>query len=366
MAIMYLRTSILKAGSGKSAIASAAYQSASVLHDEKLDMTFQYRNKEEVVFSEILLPTNAPSEYADRETLWNAVEAKENKANSRLSRKFVFAIPKEWDVQQAIQWSREFLQRELVDKGMVVDWAYHNKPDNPHVHVMATVRGFTEKGSWAQMEKKEFALDSNGDRIPEIDPETGEQKIRVRTRNGQQSTERLWKHITVMANEWNSKKFLVDLKHSWASFCNERLSEDQHISAESYEDRGILQVPMLHEGPEARAALERGVVFDVVAENQERAAINQRLSRIQIMVNAAKETLARFITRIEKWRQGYGQRHRPGTVAGDGRNAENHRPAATVNPGLDSRAGTVQQFQQTAAELTQATERVHKHKHRHR
>lgn len=364
MAIMYLRTSILKAG--KSAVAAAAYQSASVLHDEKLNSTFQYRHKEEVMFSEILLPTNAPTEYADRETLWNAVEAKENKANSRLARKYVFAVPKEWSTEQAIHLSREFLQRELVDKGMAVDWAFHHKPDNPHVHVMATVRGFTENGSWAQMEKKEYARDIFGEKIPEIDPKTGEQKVRVRTRNGVQSTEKLWKRITVMANDWNSKRFLIDLKHSWASFCNEHLSEDQHISAESYEDRGILRVPMLHEGPEARAALERGIMMDVVKENRERTVINQRLSRIQTMMNAAKEKLAQFITRIEKWRQNYGQRNRHRAVTSDGRNAENNRPAATVNPGLDSRAGTVQQFQQTAAELTQVAEKVHKHRHRHR
>ena len=74
-------TKNIKANSGRSVIAAAAYQAAAKLHDEKLGMTFQYRHKEEVVYSEILLPPHAPAAFGDRETLWNAVEKKENKDN---------------------------------------------------------------------------------------------------------------------------------------------------------------------------------------------------------------------------------------------------------------------------------------------
>ena len=47
---------------------------------------------------------------------------------------------------------------------MAVDWALHNKPGNPHVHVMCTVRGFNRDRSWARMEKKVIALDADGNR----------------------------------------------------------------------------------------------------------------------------------------------------------------------------------------------------------
>ena len=76
MAFLFIRAKIIKASSGKSAVAAAAYQAAQKLHDDSLGMTFQYRHKEEVVFSEILLPSYAPAAYEDRETLWNAVQAK--------------------------------------------------------------------------------------------------------------------------------------------------------------------------------------------------------------------------------------------------------------------------------------------------
>ena len=92
MAFLFMRAKIVKASSGRSAVAAAAYQAAQKLHDDSLGMTFQYRNKEEVVFSEILLPTHAPAAYADRETLWNAVQEKENRANSQVARAFIIAI----------------------------------------------------------------------------------------------------------------------------------------------------------------------------------------------------------------------------------------------------------------------------------
>ena len=52
MAFLFMRAKIVKASSGRSVVAAAAYQAAEKLHDEKLGMTFQYRHKEEVVFSE--------------------------------------------------------------------------------------------------------------------------------------------------------------------------------------------------------------------------------------------------------------------------------------------------------------------------
>ena len=68
MAFLFMQAKIVKASSGRSAVAAAAYQAAQKLKDDSLGMTFQYRNKEEVVFSEILLPPHAPAAYADRET----------------------------------------------------------------------------------------------------------------------------------------------------------------------------------------------------------------------------------------------------------------------------------------------------------
>ncbi len=295
MAIFYMRTSIVRASSGKSAVASAAYQSGELLHSERLGKNFHFSGKEEIVHEEILLPKNAPQKYYDRETLWNAVEEIQNKSNSRFARQFIIAIPNEWTREDAIKYSREFIEKNLVDKGMAVDWAYHEKdginaePDNHHLHLLCTIRGFNDDGSWSSMEKKDYALDENGERIPIIDPETGKQKVRIRERNGYHCEEKQWKRITVQSNNWNSKQFLQQLKQDWAEICNEHLSEK--IDPRSYKECGNELLPMLHEGSAVREMSKRGIDTDISLENQERKKHNETLLKLQNLISKSHDDI---------------------------------------------------------------------------
>ncbi len=304
MAIFYMRASIVKSSSGKSAVASAAYQSGDKLHSERLGETFQYSGKEEIVHSEILLPQNAPHEYIDRETLWNAVEEVQNKSNSRYARQFVIAIPNEWTRDEAIERAREYLQNSFVERGMAVDWAYHEKDgnqesqDNHHIHVLCTVRGFNQNGTWASMEKKEFALDSNGERIPIIDPKTGEQKVRVRERNGHHSEEKLWKRVTVQTNEWNSRDFLKQVKQEWADTCNRHLSESERIDPRSNKERGLETLPMLHEGSLVKEMISRGISSEIHQENINRNRYNETVTKLQQINDSAHQQIGWAVQKI--------------------------------------------------------------------
>jgi hypothetical protein len=53
----------------------------------------------------------------------------------------------------------------------------------------------------------------------------------------------------------------------------------------AFVERAINKVPLLHEGPEARA---RGVETDVLKENEERRHINQQLAQIEKFITEAK------------------------------------------------------------------------------
>ena len=366
MAFLFMRAKIVKASSGRSAVAAAAYQAAQKLHDDSLGMTFQYRNKEEVVFSEILLPTNAPAAYADRETLWNAVQEKENRANSQVARAFIIAMPKEWTREESISRAREFIQKNLVDAGMVADWAFHMKDGNPHLHCLCTIRGFKEDGTWDAREKKVYALDENGQRIPEIDPKTGEQKIRSRTRNGSVTTEKVWKRVTVQRNTWNSRQFLRDLKKSWVEYCNGYLQGESQIDNRSTHEQESNRVPLLHEGPEARAALERGIVFDVIKENQERRQLNAALARIEQLIRDARKMLHEIREKFIKWREEHDQRR---SVTAEDLIRRNGRPSSAI-PGIDPgnviRAGEedspYQRIKNITEQLEKQTQQVRKHR----
>ena len=97
----------------------------------------------------ILLPPNAPREYTDRQTLWNAVEASEKQWNGQLARGIIMALPRELPADQYESLVREYCTEQFVSRGMIADYAIHDKGDgNPHAHVMLTMRALDEHGKW--------------------------------------------------------------------------------------------------------------------------------------------------------------------------------------------------------------------------
>ena len=89
----HFNISITKRSRGQSAVAGAAYQSDDKLFSEYDQKYKDYSRKQGIVYTEIMLPSNAPPEFADRETLWNAAEEIEKQWNSQLARRFVLALP---------------------------------------------------------------------------------------------------------------------------------------------------------------------------------------------------------------------------------------------------------------------------------
>src|ERR1700712_2863013 len=95
MAIYHLHAKVISRANGRSAVAAAAYRSASVLPDERLSRSHDFTNKAGVVHSEILLPPGAPERLLDRATLWNEVERTEVRKDAQLARELEFSIPQE-------------------------------------------------------------------------------------------------------------------------------------------------------------------------------------------------------------------------------------------------------------------------------
>ena len=136
----HFKITIVKRSQGQSAVAGAAYQSGERLFSEYDQKTKFYNKKKELVHAEIMLPTHAPPGYADRATLWNAVEAVENQWNAQLARRIVLAFPREVPRDQYLPMLKEFCNEQFVSKGMVADFAIHDKGDgNPHAHILLTL-----------------------------------------------------------------------------------------------------------------------------------------------------------------------------------------------------------------------------------
>ena len=159
---------IVQRSQRQSAVAAAAYQSGEKLFCEYDQQVRHYPEKRGIVHNEILLPANAPPEYADRNTLWNAAEAVEKQWNSQLARRWVLTIPREIPPDQYAVLVREFCEQQFVSKGMIADFAIHDPHPpghNPHAHVLLTMRAMDEHGKWLPKSHKVYDLDENGERI---------------------------------------------------------------------------------------------------------------------------------------------------------------------------------------------------------
>ena len=86
MAIYHFSAKVVSRAAGSSALAAAAYRSASRLHDQRLDRHHDFSNKAGVVHSEVMLPEGATEHLRDRERLWNDVEAAEVRKDAQLAR----------------------------------------------------------------------------------------------------------------------------------------------------------------------------------------------------------------------------------------------------------------------------------------
>ena len=118
MAIYHFSAKVISRQTGASAVASAAYRSASELHDDRFNRNHDFSNKAGVIHSEVMLPEGAPERLNDRAALWNEVEAGEKRKDAQLAREVEFSIPREMNEKQGVALAKDFVKKQFVDRGM--------------------------------------------------------------------------------------------------------------------------------------------------------------------------------------------------------------------------------------------------------
>ena len=108
MALFHFTVTQTKRSKGQSAIASAAYRSGEKLYSEYYGEYSDYTRKRGVICSDILLPPHAPKEYADRQTLWNAVEKAERGKNASLHTVLKFPCRMNFLLKKTSLWQGNF------------------------------------------------------------------------------------------------------------------------------------------------------------------------------------------------------------------------------------------------------------------
>jgi len=275
IAIFHLSIKIISRGKGKSAVAAAAYRAGELIKNEYDGITHDYTRKGGVVYTEIMLPDNAPPEYADRATLWNSVEQVEKSRNSQLAREIEIALPVELTLPQNKSLVHDYIKRNFVYAGICADVCIHDTGNgNPHAHIMLTMRPIEKNGEWGAKAKKEYILDDSGER--------------VRLKSGE------FKSRKVAAVDWNNQDKAEQWRASWADAVNTALEQrkvESRIDHRSYERQGIDRIPTIHLGVAASQMERKGISTNRGDINREAEITNSQLRQLEARINKLKARL---------------------------------------------------------------------------
>lgn len=251
MAIMFVRAQVISRGGGRSIVSAAAYRHRARMMDEQAGTSFSYRGGvAELKHEELALPDQIPvwlrtaidgkSVAAASESIWNAVDAFETRADAQLARELIIALPEELSRSENIALVREFVRDNLTSKGMIGDWVYHDKDGNPHIHLMTALRPLTDDGFGP---KKLPVLGTDGEPLRVVTPGRPKGKIVYKVWAGDKETMKAW-------------------KIAWAETTNRHLAlagHDIRLDGRSYAEQGLDGIAQKYLGPEKAALARKGI-----------------------------------------------------------------------------------------------------------
>jgi len=161
VAVYFLNLKTFGRANGSSAVSAAAYRAGERIRDERSGKTHDHSDRQDVMHKEIILPSQfAADEMSwakDRANLWNTAECVEMRANARVAREYLVALPVELSPAQRIGLVKGFSQALADRYRFAVDCAIHaprdfpgSDPRNFHAHLLATTREVTTQGLGAK------------------------------------------------------------------------------------------------------------------------------------------------------------------------------------------------------------------------
>lgn len=262
MAIYHFHAQNISRGAGRSAVGAAAYRHRSSMKNRATGKTFNYTGSKDLVHSEFVAPEKTPlwfrnlidgrtSEKAS-EAFWSKIERENRRANSTFAKEIVIALPNELSREQNIALMRDYVQQSFSSRGIVADWVYHEKGNNPHVHVMIAVQPLTQEGFGKRLSP---ALDADGNVLRNEDD-----KIIYRHFAGDREDLR----------EWRAR---------WSEVANVHLKQaglDIEIDHRSLKTLGLTVKPNRHLGVELSRLEKEGKAQFITDIREERRQENEK------------------------------------------------------------------------------------------
>ena len=308
MALFHFHVTQVKRSAGQSVVASAAYRAGEKLHSEYYGETSDFTHKGGVVCTDIFLPPQAPTEYQDRATLWNAVEKAERGKKAQLAYSFDIALQNELSMEENIALARQFVSEQLVSRGMIADFAIH-QPDkedggipNPHFHILCPIRPIKPDGKWGCKQRRRYRLDGDGNRIMGKDGKP--------------------LFDAVPTTDWGTPETLEHWREAWAAMVNSKFEEKGlpcRVDHRSYERQGVDTLPTIHEGVAVRQMEAKGIPTD-------KGDFNRWVKKARDLLRSIRKKVADLTDWIKAIKEELSQPQTPDLAAlliayYDGRNA---------------------------------------------
>ena len=266
---LHTHVDIVSRSKGASVIAKAAYNARDKLQDEYYGKTHDYSKKTDLVFSKIFLPEHIPKEFSNREYLWNEVEKIEKSKNSQLARNLLFTLPRELNEQDRIKLISEFIEENFTSKGMIADCNIHNPQasdheEQPHAHILLTLREMDSEGKWKPKCRKEYILDEN------------EEKIKLKSGN--------YKSRKVNLNDWNEPDKAKEWRENFSKKANEYLVRNniyKRIDPRTFEEQGREELPQIHLGTSSYQMEKKGILTERGNQNRKIIALNLEFRKLK-------------------------------------------------------------------------------------
>lgn len=254
MAIFHLTVKPITRSVGRSATAAAAYRSGERIADRRTGEIHDYRRKNGIVSTDIVLPKGSTKWAFDRAKLWNAAELTERRKDACVAREYEVALPAELSGEERRQLVLKFAQDMADVEGCGVDVAIHGPGRggdnrNHHAHILRTTR--------------KIGTDGLGEKL------ASEKAGRKR------------------------KEDLDGVRARWAAFTNDALARAGHtdkVDHRSLVAQGIDREPSKHLGPILTAIYRRGG----------QSYIHERRATESLEIAALFGKLERTVAAVEK------------------------------------------------------------------
>ena len=292
---LHTHVDIVSRSKGESVIAKAAYNARDKLKDDYYGKTHDYSKKDDLVFSKIFLPEHIPKEFSKREYLWNEVEKIEKSKNSQLARNLLFTLPRELNEEDRIKLISEFIEENFTSKGMIADCNIHNptasdNEEQPHAHILLTLREIDEQGNWKAKSKKEYILDENGE------------KIKLKSGN--------YKSRKVNLNDWNEPDKAKEWRKNFSKKANEYLARnniDKRIDPRTFGEQGREELPQVHLGTASFQMEKKGIQTERGNHNRKITAFNLEFKKFKAELSKLTSWISSLLVNLQSKYDEYKQ-----------------------------------------------------------